>query len=196
MLLLILGLLLFFSTHLVPTEATLRRGLVERLGGNGYKVVFSIVSAIGLVLIVVGFGKLQVSASQNPEIWTPPVAMRHIAFLLMLPAMILFVAAEVPTHIRSKVKHPMLAGIKLWATGHLLANGDLASMLLFGSFLAYAAFDRISLKRRLVAPRPGPRNGGWRNDVIAVVLGVALYAFMLTVGHARLIGIPLLPGWA
>jgi len=195
MVVLVLGLLVFFLVHIVPTQPELKRGLVDRLGANGYKAVFSVISLVGIVLIIVGFGKLQVMAGKNPELWTPPVWMRHITFALMLPAMILFVAAEVPCRIRTAVKHPMLAGIKLWAAGHLLANGDLASILLFGSFLGYAIYDRISVKQRLVMPRPGPHSGGLRNDALVVAAGVALYFVMLTIGHARLIGVPLLPGW-
>ena len=195
MLPLVLGLLLFFLVHLVPTRPDLRSGLVERFGQGGYKAIISVISLAGLVLIVVGFGKLQVMPAKNPELWIPPVWTRHLAFLLMLPAMILFVAAEVPCHIRTAVKHPMLAGIKIWATAHLLANGDLASILLFGSFLGYAIYDRISVKQRMVAPRPGPRSGGIRNDIIVVALGLALYIFMLSIGHAWRIGVPLLPGW-
>jgi uncharacterized membrane protein len=192
---LVLGLLLFFLVHLVPTRPDLRDGLVERFGQNGYRAIFSVISLAGLVLIVVGFGKLQVMPGKNPELWIPPVWTRHLAFLLMLPALILVVAAFVPSHIRTAVKHPMLAGIKIWATAHLLANGDLASILLFGSFLAYAIYDRISVKQRMVAPKPGPSSGGIGNDIIVVAVGVALYAFMLFVGHAWLIGVPLLPGW-
>ena len=195
MLTFLLGLVLFFLVHLVPTQTDLRRGLVDRFGSGGYKAVISVVSLIGLVLIVVGFGDLQTMPGKNPELWVPPVWTRHIAFLLMLPAMILFVAAEVPSRIRSAVKHPMLAGIKVWAAAHLLANGDLASVLLFGSFLGYAVYDRISVKQRMVAARPGPQSGGLRNDFLVVALGVGLYAFMLLVGHALLIRVPLLPGW-
>ncbi len=190
---LILGLLIFFVVHLVPTESDLRRGLVDRLGANGYKAVFSILSLIGFVLIVVGFGKLQVMPGKNPEIWAPPVWTRHLAFLLMLPSFVLIVAAYVPSHIRTAVKHPMLAGVKLWALAHLLANGDLASIILFGSFLAYGVYDRISVKRRGVMPAPAP--AGVLNDAIVLAAGAALYIFMLTIGHARLIGVPLLPGW-
>jgi uncharacterized membrane protein len=192
MLPLVLGLLVFFLVHLVPTEADLRRGLAGRLGENRYKAIFSVVALVGLVLIIIGYGKLQVMAGKNPEIWTPPIWTRHIAFLLMLPAMVLIVAAYVPSHIRTATKHPMLAGIKLWATAHLLANGDLASILLFGSFLAYAVYDRISVKRRSVKIPTAPH--GWVNDIIAIAAGLALYGFMLTVGHAWLIGVPLLPG--
>lgn len=190
---LVLGLLIFFLVHLVPTQTDLRRGLVERLGVNGYKAAFSVVALIGLVLIVVGFGKMQVMPGKNPELWTPPVWTRHLAFLLMLPAFVLLVAAYVPSRIRTAVKHPMLAAIKLWAVAHLLANGDLASLLLFGSFLGFAVYDRISVKHRGILPAPAP--GGFLNDAFVVAAGVALYLFMLTIGHARLIGVPLLPGW-
>lgn len=193
---LVLGLLLFFLVHLVPTQPDLRRGLVDRFGVNGYKAAVSVVSLVGLVLIIVGFGKLQVMPGKNPELWAPPIWTRHLAFLLMVPAMILFVAAEVPSRIRAAVRHPMLAGIKIWAAAHLLANGDLASVLLFGSFLGYAIYDRISVKQRMVAPRPGPASGGVRNDLIAVALGLVLYTFMLFIGHAWLIRVPLLPGWS
>lgn len=195
MLPLVLGLLIFFLVHLAPTQVDLRRGLVERFGLVGYKVIFSAVSLVGLVLIIVGYGKMQVMAGKNPEIWTPPIWTRHLTFLFMLPAMVLIVAAFVPSRIRTATKHPMLAAIKFWAAGHLLANGDLASILLFGSFLAYAVYDRISVKRREVKQPAVPVATGWWNDILVVVLGLALYAFMLTVGHARLIGVPLLPGW-
>lgn len=193
---LVLGLLLFFLVHLVPTQPDLRRGLVDRFGVNGYKAAISVVSLVGLVLIIVGFGKLQVMPGKNPELWAPPIWTRHLAFLLMVPAMILFVAAEVPSRIRAAVRHPMLAGIKIWAAAHLLANGDLASVLLFGSFLGYAIYDRISVKQRMVAPRSGPASGGVRNDLIVVALGLVLYIFMLFIGHAWLIRVPLLPGWS
>ena len=191
---LVLGLLIFFLVHLVPTRIDLRHGLVARLGANGYKAAFSIVALVGFVLIVVGFGKMQVMAGKNPEIWAPPLWSRHIAFLLMLPAFVLLVAAYVPSHIRTAAKHPMLAAVKLWAVAHLIANGDLASMLLFGSFLAYAVYDRISVKHRGVMPGPAP--GGILNDAFVVAAGVALYVLMLTIGHTRLIGVPLLPGWS
>jgi len=195
MLPLVLGLLIFFLVHLAPTQVDLKRGLIERFGLLGYKAIFSALSLVGLVLIVVGYGKLQVMAGKNPEIWTPPVWTRHLTFLFMIPAMVLLVAAYVPSRIRTIVKHPMLAAIKFWAAGHLLANGDLASILLFGSFLAYAVYDRISVKQRVVMQPSAPSNAGWFNDALVVAGGLALYVFMLTIGHARLIGVPLLPGW-
>jgi uncharacterized membrane protein len=179
MMVLMSGLLIFILVHLVPTQGELRSGLVTRFGDGAYKAAFSIVSLVGLALIGVGYGKLQVMPGKNPQIWAPPVWTHHITFLLMIPAMILLVAAYVPSRIRTAVRHPMLAAIKLWAFAHLIANGDLGSMVLFGSGLAYAAFDRISVKRR-AAPGPlGSRAGGVAGDLIAMMGGLALYAFMM-----------------
>ncbi|MFA5951246.1 MAG: NnrU family protein [Hyphomicrobium sp.] len=191
MLPLILGLVLFFAVHLVPASPSLRQGLAARFGENAYKAVFSLVSLAGLVLIVMGYHKLQIMPGKNELIWDPPAWTRHIAFLLMLPALILLVASQVPSRIRTASKHPMLVAIKLWALAHLLVNGDLGSILLFGSFLAYAVFDRISVKRRGASGPLGARTAGPMNDVIVVVLGVALYAFMMFWGHAALIGVPI-----
>ena len=194
MIILMAGLMLFFAAHLVPTKAHLKHQLVERLGVAGYKIVFSIVSLIGLAMIVIGFGGAQTTPVWNSQLWMPPIWARHLAFALMLPAFVLLVAAYVPSRIRTGMRHPMLVAVKIWAFSHLLANGDLASLLLFGSFLAYAVYDRISLKYRPVAA-PSPA-GHALNDAAVVAGGGALYGFMLTIGHARLIGMPLLPGWA
>ena len=191
---LVIGLLLFFAAHLVPTRADLKRQFSERLGVAGYKIAFSTVSLVGLALIVVGFGEVRTGSDWNPQLWIPPVWARHLAFALMLPAFVLLVAAYVPSRIRSAIRHPMLAAVKTWAFSHLLANGDLASLLLFGSFLAYAVYDRISLKYRAVAVPEAPV--GVLNDIVVLAGGAAAYGFMLTIGHARLIGMPLLPGWA
>ena len=105
-------------------------------------------SLVGLTLIVLGFYKLHLHPGKNPILWDPPTWTRHMALALMLPAMIALVATYVPSHIHVMLKHPMLVAIKIWALAHLLANGDLASLLLFGSFLAFAVYDRISVKRR------------------------------------------------
>lgn len=191
---LIAGLALFFAVHIIPTRSHIKSRLVERFGDSGYKIAFTVAALIGLALIVIGFGRLQTGAGWNPHLWSPPVWARHLAFALMWPAMVLLVASFVPSHIRTRMRHPLLAAIKIWALGHLLANGDLASLLLFGSFLAYAIYDRISVKYREAAPsRPAPA-GPW-NDVLVVAVGTGLYVFMLLIGHARLIGVPLLPGW-
>lgn len=193
MLLLVLGLALFLGTHLLPTAPGLRKSVAARLGDNGYKGLFTLLSLVGVSLIVIGYGQARMlSAGGNPVLWDPPVWTKHIAFLLMLPSLILFVAAYVPSRIRTAAKHPMLAAIKFWALAHLLANGDVASLLLFGSFLAWAVFDRISVKRRAALGPLGDRTGGLAGDLTVVALGTAIWAFFLFGGHYLLFGVPLL----
>lgn len=190
MLTMVVGLLLFFAIHLVPTQPELRNGLVERFGTAAYKGIFTAVSLLGLFLIVKGYGKLQVMPGKNPDLWYPPIGMRHATLALMLPAMILLVAAYVPSRIRDVVKHPMLAAIKIWALAHLLSNGDLASIVLFGSFLAWAVFDRISVKRRAALGPLGAKSGGpILNDVLVVGAGIALYLLLLHGGHKFAFGV-------
>jgi uncharacterized membrane protein len=189
MLLLVLGLVVFFAVHLVPASPDLRGGLVERFGANAYKASFSILSLLGFALIVIGYHKLQLMPGKNVVLWEAPGWTKAVAWLLMLPAMIFLVAAYVPSRIRTALKHPMLAAIKLWALAHLIANGDLASLLLFGSFLAFGIFDRISVKRRAALGPLGDRSGGVINDVLVVAIGAALYWFMLTQGHQWLMGV-------
>lgn len=188
MLILLLGIAVFIGVHLVPTEPDLRSGLVARFGENAYKAAFTVLSLAGFALIVLGYHKLQIMPGKNPVIWSPPVWTRHIALALMLPSMILLVAAYVPSRIRTAVKHPMLVAVKLWALAHLLANGDLGGMALFASFLAYAVYDRISVKRRGALGPLGAAKGGPAGEVAVLVGGIALYAFMLLWGHAWLIG--------
>jgi uncharacterized membrane protein len=188
-LVMVIGLVLFFAIHLVPANVDLKNGLVARFGGNGYKVIFSALSLIGLALIVLGFHKLQLHPGKNPILWDPPIWTRHLALALMLPAMIALVATYVPSHIHVILKHPMLIAIKTWALAHLLANGDLASLVLFGSFLAFAVYDRISVKRRGDLGPLGKGSGPWINDVIVVVLGTALYAAIVLYLHQLVIGV-------
>ena len=192
MTLLVIGLVVFLGIHLVPTQPDVRAGLAARFGEGAYKGVFALLSFIGLVLIVLGYHKLQIMPGKNPQLWNPPVWTRHLAFVLMLPAFVLLVAAYVPSRIRTAAKHPMLAAVKIWAFAHLLANGDLGSIVLFGSFLAWAIYDRISVKQRAALGPLGERRGGVGGDVAAIAIGVALWAFMLYWGHALLIGVPLL----
>lgn len=190
----VLGLLVFFAIHAVPMQPALRDGLIERFGAGGYKAAFSIISAVGFVLIVLGYGKLQVLAGKNPQIWVPPTWTTHLALLLMLVSMVLLVAAYVPSNIKRIVGHPMLAAVKVWALAHLLANGDLASMILFGSFLAYAVVDRISVKRRAPSSGATAAQGGLVGDVIVLAGGVAVYAAIAFFLHERLIGVAPVPG--
>ena len=196
MLLLILGLVLFFAVHAVPTAPELRRDLATRFGENSYKLAFTVISLASFALIVLGYHKLQLHPGKNVVLFEPPEWTRHIAFALMLPAMIFLVAAYVPSRIRTRLKHPMLLAIKIWALAHLLVNGDLASFLLFGSFLAYAIYDRISLKHRGALGPLGSRSGPPINDALVIVGGSALYAFLVYAGHGVLIGVPLMQGGA
>ena len=189
--LLVAGLVLFLGVHLLPTFPKTRAGLLERLGAPGYRAVFTIVSVAGFVFIVYGFGQAR-TAAWNVQLWVPPVWTKHIAFLLMWPAFLLLAAAFAPSHIRDRARHPMLASIKIWALAHLLANGDLAGIILFASFLAYGVYDRISVKKRQASGPPGERHAGFVNDAIVVAAGTAVYLFMLFYGHSWLIGVRLL----
>lgn len=189
MALLIIGIVVFLGVHLLPTHPSMRARLIGSLGENGYKAFFSVLSILGFVLLVYGFAMAPII-----QIWSPPTWMRHLAILLMLPAFIFLVAAYVPGRIKTALKHPMLAAIKIWALAHLLANGDLAGMILFGSFLAYAVYDRIALKGRQPSELVETKGaGGPRNDVIAVVLGVVFYVVFLIWLHPLLIGRVVVP---
>lgn len=194
MMLLVVGLAVFFAAHLIPTHPDLRASFAARLGEGTYKIVFSLLALAGLALIVLGWSKLGLHPSKNPILWDPPLWTRHIAIALMLPAIVLLVAAYVPSRIRTAVKHPMLAAVKIWALAHLLANGDLASLVLFGSFLAFGVYDRISVKRRGALGPLGAKAGTASGDVLVVGLGLAFYAVFLFWGHEFLIGVSPLAG--
>ncbi len=193
MLMLVLGLVLFISIHLLPTQTDVRSGLVARFGESAYKGMVSLVAALGLALIIFGYGKLHMTPGKNPQIWLPPPFTRHIAMTLMLPVFPLLVSAYLPGRISAAVRHPMVLAIKFWALAHLLVRGDLGSMLLFAGMLGWAVFDRISLKRREAAGLVRVKSGPVRNDVIAVVLGLVIYAVFLKWGHQALIGPALMP---
>src|SRR6202000_3406355 len=126
------------------------------------------------------------------DVWYPPIAFKHITVALMLPAVILVVASYIRGRIYAAVEHPMLAGIKLWAAAHLLANGDLGSIILFGSFLAWAVFDRISLKHRADSGAPPIPIGGLGNDFIAIAVGIVAYLALAFVFHPVVIGVPVI----
>lgn len=189
MTLLILGLAVFIGVHLVPTCPSTRGTLTARFGENAYKGLFTLAAFVGLALIIYGFGQARYAASGNPLLWNPPRWTRHATMTLMLPVFVLLAAAYLPGRISAAVKHPMLLAVKLWALAHLLISGRLVQLLVFGALLAWAVYDRISVKRRAVPIKTGPV----RNDIIAIVIGLAAYAFMLTRGHTWLIGVPLIP---
>lgn len=183
---LIIGLIVFLGAHIFVTFRGARASVMARLG-NGYRVAFALVALLGLVLIVYGYG--QYRAHDWLQVWSPPAFMRHITIGLMLFAVIFFTAAFIPSHIKSKLKHPMLAGIKTWALAHLLSNGDLGSILLFGSFLAWGVYGRVAAKRRgdlgaFAQP------AGWTNDIIVVAIGIVIYLALGFAFHPMVIGVP------
>jgi uncharacterized membrane protein len=184
----ILGLALFLGVHILTTRRETRARLIASWGEGGYKIVYALAALAGLALIVRGFASYR--AAGMVELWTPPKALKHLNTALMLPAVILVVAAYLRGRIYAAVKHPMLAGVKLWAFGHLLANGDLGGIILFGAFLGWAVFDRISLKRRADAGGPPIPVGGWGNDLIAVAVGIVAYLALAFAFHPAVIGIP------
>jgi uncharacterized membrane protein len=187
----ILGLVLFFGTHILTAQRKMRARVVASIGGEHvYKIAYSLVSLIGLALIVWGFGHYR--ATEWVQVWTPPTFLKHLNIALMLPAVILVAAAYIRGRIYATVKHPMLAGVKLWAFGHLLANGDLGGIILFGSFLAWAVYDRISLKRRTDPGAPPIPVGGVTNDLIAVAVGVVAYLALAFAFHPVVIGVPVM----
>jgi uncharacterized membrane protein len=191
--LLIIGLVVFLGIHCFSMARASRAGLIGRVGEGPYKGIYSLLSLAGIVLIAVGYG--QYRAGGYIPVWDPPVWTRHLALLLVWIAFVCVAAAYLPGRIKARLKHPMLAGVKIWALAHLLANGDLGSILLFGSVLAWAVAARISVKRRDVAAQHGGTAApmGWRNDVLAVVLGTAIYVVFLVWLHPWLIGVPAMP---
>lgn len=185
--LLIAGLALFLGMHTVTALRDTRAGLVARLGEGGYKIVYSLVSVAGVLIAAYGFSLYR--AGGWIDIWYPPAWTRHLTVLLVWPSIIMIAAAYSPGRIKAALKHPMLAGVKLWAAAHLISNGDLGSIVLFGSVLAWAVFDRISLKRRTDGGAPVIVQGGLRNDAIAFAAGTIAYLLLGWLFHPYVIGV-------
>ncbi|MEE4300476.1 MAG: NnrU family protein [Pseudomonadales bacterium] len=185
MLLLVLGLVLFLGVHSVSIFAEPFRNRLAEQNEIAWKAGYGVVSLVGIVLICKGYA----AARMDPVwLWSPPAFLSHLVALLMLPMFVFFIASYLPGKISDTLKHPQLVAVKLWAASHLLVNGTLADVLLFGSFLAWAVADRISLKRR--TPRPlqtAPRSGA--NDFIAIGIGLALYLLFVFWAHRALIGV-------
>ena len=184
----ILGLAVFIGAHAFVTRRGERAALIARIGEGPYKGLFSAVSIVAVVLIAWGFGRYR--ATGWIEVWYPPLWPRHITVLLMWIASICIVAAYSPGKIKATLKHPMLVGVKTWAAAHLISNGDLGSIVLFGSILAWAVFDRISLKQRSDPGGPPILAGGTRQDIIAVVGGTILYLLLGFAFHPWVVGVP------
>jgi uncharacterized membrane protein len=185
---LILGLVLFLGVHSLRIFAgDWRNAQVARMGELPWKGVFSLLSALGLGLIIWGYG---LTRADPVVLWLPPAWTRHLAALLTVPAFILLVAAYLPgSHIKAKIGHPMVAGVKIWALAHLLANGNLADVALFGAFLIWAVADFIASRRRdRLAGRTYVAQGGAR-DAAVVGIGLLAWAGFAFWGHAWLIGV-------
>jgi uncharacterized membrane protein len=184
----ILGLVLFLGAHVFVTMRGQRAALIAACGEWPYKALFSLVSIAGLVLIGYGFAKYRDAGVI--QLWYPPGWTRHIVEALMWPASILVAAAYIPGNIKRTVKHPMLLAAKTWALAHLCANGDLGGIILFGSVLLWAGYDRVTLKRRSDPGAPPIPVGGVTNDIAAIVVGTLLYLALGFVFHPLVIGLP------
>ncbi|MBS1200824.1 MAG: NnrU family protein [Proteobacteria bacterium] len=183
---LLAGMALFFGAHSTAIIAPAWRDrMAARLGENAWKAVYSVASIMGFLLMIKGYG---LARAEPVPLYFPPTWLRHVAALLMLPVFPLLLATYLPGRIKSGIKHPMLTATKLWAVAHLLANGMLADVLLFGGFLAWAVADRISLKRRPSRPGRALPEGRF-NDLVAVVAGFALYVWFVARGHLYLFGV-------
>jgi len=185
---LILGLVLFLGVHSVRIVADgWRTQTRARMGEGAWKGVYSVLSLAGLVLVVWGYGL----ARQQPVVlWNPPVAMRHAASLFTLAAFILLAAAYVPRNaLKAKLHHPMVLAVKTWALAHLISNGNLADVVLFGGFLVWAIFDFRAARQRDRALGTSTPSGTLAGTGIAVVLGLVAWAAFAFWAHAMLIGI-------
>jgi len=185
---LVIGLVVFIAAHVFVACRNQRAAVIARIGEWPYRALLSLVSIVGVVLI--GYGFAECRATGWVQIWSPPIWTRHIVVVLMWPASICLVAPYFPGSIKTTLKHPMLVAVKLWAFAHLCANGDLGSIILFGAILAWAVFDRISLKRRSDAGGPPIPVGGRRNDIIAIVVGTILYFALGFLFHPLVVGVP------
>jgi uncharacterized membrane protein len=190
---LITGLAIFLGVHSIGMLAPeARKRAVRRFGEGRWKIGFGLASLIGFVLIVHGFGLVRHS-TMAMYFYRPPYWMAHVTLLFMLPVFPLLLAAYLPGRIQAAVKHPMLAAVKIWAFAHLLSNGSLADVLLFGGFLAWAVAFRICLKRRQPVAGTtlalGTIRPGRFNDVLAVIVGLGLYALFIFGAHLWLIGV-------
>ena len=182
---LLLGIVLFFGMHSMSIVALPLRDRLAAKSKIGWQLFFGLVSLAGIVLIVRGYGELRLTPT---VLYTSPIWLRHVAVVLLLPTFVLFLAPYFPGRIKTATKHPQLVAAKLWALSHLLVNGTLADVLLFGSFLVWAVADRISLKRRPARPVPGAPQSKAK-DAILIVVGLALYAVTVMWLHAKLFGV-------
>ena len=185
---LVVGLIVFLGGHAFATCRAQRAAVIARIGEGPYKGLFALVAAIGLILIGYGFSVYRTTGWI--DVWYPPRWTYYITQLLMWPASIFVVAAYIRGDIWRTLKHPLLVGVKTWAVAHLISNGDLGSIVLFGSFLAWAVYDRITLKRRSDPGAPPIPADGRRRDWIAIAVGTVLYLALGFIFHPIVVGVP------
>tara|TARA_Y100000815_G_scaffold1999_1_gene1732 strand:+ start:142 stop:723 length:582 start_codon:yes stop_codon:yes gene_type:complete len=188
MLLLILGLLLFLGMHSARLFAADKRAsFIASNGPLAWKGIYALVSIVGFVLIIYGYGQARMSPTW---LWISPVWTRHLAALLTIPAFILIVATYIPgSCIKARVGHPMLLGVKFWALAHLIANGSLADLLLFGGFLAWATALFVVSRKRDRAAGVSYGKGKPVMDAVVVVVGLVAWAAFAFYLHGAWIGV-------
>ena len=179
------GIAVFFGVHLLPSCRLLREKLIGAIGELPYKGVFAVLSLAGLALIIKGMSEAPYIA-----VWEPPPSAKMATAIFMVPALVLLVAANFNTNIKRIVRHPMSLGVLLWSLSHLLANGDLAALFLFGGFALFSLYDMRSANRRTAAPAAPDsiKTGSIKVDLLAGVIGMTAY-FLLVVFHGSLFGV-------
>jgi uncharacterized membrane protein len=186
MTMLAIGLFLMLGTHAYSMNRNGRDALIQRFGAGGFKVIYSVLSLIGFVLIVWGYSSYR--AAGYIPLWNPPTWTRHLSVLILLPVLPLLFSAYAQGFVKKRLKHPMILAVKVWALAHLLANGDLGSILLFGSFLLWAVMAFSNMRRRPVdeaknfIPNPG-------QDAAAILGGLIVYGVLIGGLHKYLIGV-------
>jgi uncharacterized membrane protein len=186
MILLLLGLVLFLGVHAFSMNRSGRAALIAKYGEGPYKLGYTVASLVGFTVLVFGYATYR--ANGYIPLWNPPIWTKHLAALIMLPALPLLFSAYAKGFVKARLKHPMILAVKTWALAHLLANGDLGSILLFGGFFAWAVIAFISMRRRPVdekaafVPNPG-------QDAAAILGGLIAYGAMIFGLHNYLIGV-------
>jgi len=183
---LVIGLVIFFGIHLIPAAPELHGRLKARMGAHGWKGFMALIAIAGFAMIVLGWQRAPFA-----PVYTPPAFGHWLPRIVMLPALILLAAAYMPSNIKRFTRHPMLWATVLWAVAHLFANGDLRSLLLFGSFLIWALFDMWSANRR--GAYLSEQRIAWFYELAVIAAGVVTYA-LLARFHGTLFGVPVMAG--
>lgn len=189
MIIMIIGLLIFLGSHSVRIFAeNWRQQQIAKRGESGWKLAYSVVAIIGLAIAIYGFGQMRLSPIY---VWYPPMGMNHAVALLMVPAIIMLVAAYVPRNaIKAKLGHPMMLAVKIWALAHLLANGRLGDIIFFVAFLVWAILAFKTAKKRDRLSPPAPVSTSTMATVATVVIGLGVYVVFAFYLHPLLIGVP------